>query len=122
MMIESLKISLILYGLSERRARGALRFRGHKPGVLTGTNSVIFQNAFLVTAVAYDLYPVRVLDLANLAPFKDSNLNCKAKRVVGPFEGAPTCHGLIFAQRQKLHVREERVHESGVNFEDVADL
>lgn len=117
-MIESLKISLILYGLSERRARGALRFREHKPGVLTGTNSVIFQNAFLVTAVAYDLYPVRVLDLANLAPLKDS----KAKRVVGPFEGAPTCHGLIFAQRQKLHVREERVHESGVNFEDVADL
>ena len=42
--------------------------RDTKPGVLTGIDSVFYQNAYPVTAVAYGLYPIRDPDPANLAP------------------------------------------------------
>ena len=48
--------------------------RDTKPGQLTGINSVFFQNACPVTAVANGLYPVRDLDPANLAPLSDGDL------------------------------------------------
>ena len=59
--------------------------RDTKPGVLTGIDSVFYQNAYPVTAVAYGLYPIRDPDPANLAPLRDGNLNCVAQRVVEQF-------------------------------------
>ena len=55
--------------------------RDTKPGVLTGIDSVFYQNVYPVTAVAYGLYPIRDPDPANLAPLRDGNLNCVAQRL-----------------------------------------
>jgi len=44
--------------------------RDTKPGVLTGIDSVFYQNAYPVTAVVYGLYPLRNPDPANLVPAK----------------------------------------------------
>ena len=71
--------SLIQSGLSERRAGGS---SNTSPGVLTGIDSVFYQNAYPVTAVVYGLYPVRDPDSANLAPLRDGDLNCVAQSIV----------------------------------------
>ena len=52
--------------------------RNTSPGVLTGIDSVFYQNAYPVTAVAYGLYPIRDPDPANLAPLKDGSESCGA--------------------------------------------
>ena len=98
-----LEDNLIQSGLSERRARGSSRSisRDTKPGVLTGIDSVFYQNAYPVTAVAYGLYPIRDPDPANLAALKDGHLNCTAQRVVDHFKGALRGQGLTPARRRK---------------------
>ena len=96
--------------------------RDTKPGVLTGIDSVFYQNAYPVTAVAYGLYPIRDPDPANLAPLRDGNLNCVAQRVVEHFEGTLRGQGLTPTRRQKIQEWEEGVHKSGATIEDVADL
>ena len=93
-----------------------------KPGVLTGIDSVFYQNAYPLTAVAYGLYPIRDPDPANLAPLRDGDLNCVAQRVVEHFEGALGGQGLTPTRRQKIQGLEERVHESGATVDDVAEL
>ena len=60
--------------------------RNTSPGVLTGIDSVFYQNAYPITAVVYGLYPIRDPDPANLAPLRDGDLNCVAQRVVEHFE------------------------------------
>ena len=87
--------------------------RDTKSGVLTGLDSVFYQNAYPVTAVAYDLYPIRDPDPANLAPLRDGNLNCVAQRVVEHFEGTLRGQGLTPTRRQKIQEWEEGVHKSG---------
>ena len=57
-----------------------------KPGVLTGIDSVFYQNAYPVTALVYGLYPIRDPDPANLAPLRHGDLNCVAQRVMEHFE------------------------------------
>ena len=54
--------------------------RDTKPGGLTGIDSVFYQNANPVTAVAYGLYPITDPDPANLALLRDGDLNCVAQR------------------------------------------
>jgi len=93
-----------------------------KPGVLTGIDSVFYQNAYPVTTVAYGLYPVRDPDPANLAPLRDGDLNCVARRVVEHFEAASRGQGLTATRRQKIAEWEERVHETGATVDDVAEL
>ena len=66
--------------------------RDTKPCVLSGIDSVFYQNAYPVTAVAYGLYPIRDPDPTNLAPLRDGNLNCVAQRVVEHFEGTLRGH------------------------------
>ena len=102
-MIGSLKTSLIKSGLSERRARGVIEIsRDAKPGVLTGIDSLFYQNAYPVTAVAYGLYPIRGPEPANLAPLRDGDLNRLAQRVVENFEGVLRGHGLTPTRLQKI--------------------
>ena len=96
--------------------------RNTSPWVLTGIDSVFYQNAYPVTAVVYGLYPVRDPDPANLAPLRDGDLNCVAQRVVEHFKGALRGQGLTPARRQKIREWEERVHETGAKVEDVAEL
>ena len=96
--------------------------RDTKPGLLTGIDSVFYQNAYPVTAVAYGLYPIRDPDPANLAPVRDGNLNCMAQRVVEHFEGTLRGQWLTPTRRQKIQEWEEEVHKSGATVEDVADL
>ena len=97
-----------------KKGQGVIEIsRDTKPGVLTVNDSVFYQNAYPVTAVAYGLYSIRDPDPTNLAPLRDGNLNCVAQRVVEHFEG--TLRGQI----QELG---ERVHKSDANVEDVADL
>ena len=93
-----------------------------KPGVLTGIDSVFYQNAYPVTAVVYGLYPVRDPDPANLAPFRDGDLNCLVQRVVEHFEGALRGQGLTPTRRHKIQEWEEKVHETGATVDDVAEL
>ena len=92
------------------------------PGVLTGINSVFYQNAYPVTAFVCGLYPIRDPDPANLAPLRDGDLNCVAQRVVEHFEGALRGQGLTPTRRQKIQEWEERVHETGASVDDVAEL
>ena len=87
--------------------------RDTKSGVLTGIDSLFYQNAYPVTAVAYGLYPIRDPDPANLAPLRDGDLNCVAQRLVEHFEGVLRGQRLTPTRRQKIQVWEERVHESG---------
>ena len=68
--------------------------RDTKTGVLTAIDSVFYQKAYPVTAVAYGLYPIKDPDPANLAPLRDGNLNCVAQRVVEHFEGVLRGQGL----------------------------
>ena len=89
--------------------------------MLTGIDSVFYQNAYPVTAVAYGLYPIRDPDPANLAPLRDGNLNCVAQRVVEHFEGTLRGQGLTPTRRQKIQEWEEGVHKSSAIVEDVAD-
>ena len=96
--------------------------RNTSPGVLTGIDSVFYQNAYPVTAVVYGLYPVRDPDPANLAPLRDGDLNCVAQRVVEHFEGALRGHGLTPTRQQKIQEWEERVHKTGASVDDVAEL
>lgn len=42
--------------------------RETKAGMLTGIEQVFYQNAYPFTTVVYRLYPLRDLDLFNLAP------------------------------------------------------
>ena len=84
--------------------------RALKPGVLTGIDSVFYQNAYPVTAVVYGLYPVRDPDPANLAPLRDGDLNFVAQRVVEHFEGALRGQGLTRTRRHKIQEWEEKVH------------
>ncbi|MEW8689077.1 MAG: hypothetical protein AB2556_24925, partial [Candidatus Thiodiazotropha sp.] len=96
--------------------------RDTKPGVLTGIDRILYQNAYPVSAVAYGLYPIRDPDPANLAPLRDGDLNCVAQRVVEHFEGALRGQGLTPARRQKIQEWEERVHRGGATVDDVAEL
>ena len=106
-----------------KKGQGVIEIsRDTKPGVLTGIDSVFYQNAYPVTAVAYGLYPIRDPDPANLAPLRDGNLNCLAQRVVEHFEGTLRGQGLTPTRRQKIQEWEDRVHKSGATVEDVADL
>ena len=71
-----------------KKSQGVIEIsRDTKPGVLTGIDSVFYQNAYPVTAVAYSLYPIRDPDPANLASLRDGDLNCEAQRVVEHLEG-----------------------------------
>ena len=92
------------------------------PGVLTGIDSVFYQNAYPVTAVVYSLYPLRDPDPANLAPLRDGDLKCVAQRVVEHFEGALRGQRLTPTRRQKIQEWEERIHETGASVDDVAEL
>ena len=106
-----------------KKGQGVIEIsRDTKPGVLTGIDSVFYQNAYPVTAVAYGLYPIRDPDPANLAPLRDGDLNCVAQRVVEHFEGAQRGQGLTFTRRQKIQGWEERVRESGATVDDVVEL
>ena len=106
MKIGSLKTSLIQSGRrgkSERRGQVVIEIsRDTKPGVLTGTDSVFFQNAYPVTGVAYGLYPIRDPDPANLAALRDGDLNYVAQRVVEHFENAMRGQELTPTRRQKI--------------------
>ena len=75
--------------------------RDKKPGVLTGIDSVIYQNAYPVTAVVYGLHPIRDPDHANLAALRDDDLNCVAQ-VMEHFEGALRGQGPTPTRRQKI--------------------
>ncbi|MEW8689349.1 MAG: hypothetical protein AB2556_26295 [Candidatus Thiodiazotropha sp.] len=81
--------------------------RDTKPGVLTGIDRVFYQNAYPVSAVAYGLYPTRDPDPANLAPLRDGDLSCVARRVVEFFEGALRGQGLTPTRRHDPEVGEE---------------
>ena len=62
-----------------KKGQGVIEItRDTKPGLLTGIDSVFYQNAYPVTAVAYGLFPIRDPDPANLAPLRDGDLNCMA--------------------------------------------
>ena len=89
--------------------------------MLTGIDSVFYQNAYPVTAVVYGLYPIRDPDPANLAPLKDGDLNCVAQRVGEHFEGALRGQGFTPIRRRNLQDWERRVHETGASV-DVAEL
>ena len=97
-----------------KKGQGVIEIsRDTKPGVLTGNDSLFYQNAYPVTAVAYGLYPIRDPDPANL--------NCVAQRIVEHFEGALRRQGLTPTRRQKIQGWEEKVHESAT-VDDVAEL
>ena len=96
--------------------------RNTSPGVLTGIDSVFYQNAYPVTAVVYGLYPIRDPDPANLAPLRDGDLNCVAQTVVEHFEGALRGQGLTPARRRKLQDWEWRVRQTGASIDAVAEL
>ena len=90
--------------------------------MLTGIDSVFYQNAYPVTAVVYGLHIVRDPDPANLAPLRDGDLNCVAQRVVEYFEGALRGQGLTPTRRHKIQKREKKVHETGATVDDVVEL
>ena len=91
-----------------KKGRGVVEVAGNtSPGVLTGIDSVFYQNTYPVTAVVYGLYPIRDPDPANLAPLRDGDLNCVAQRVVEHFEGALRGQGLTPARRHKIQEWEE---------------
>ena len=97
--------------------------RDTKPGVLTGIDSVFYQNAYPATAVVYGLYPIRDPDSANLVPLRDGDLNCVAQRVMKHFEGALGGQGLTSVRRWKLQDWERGVHELLVtSVDDIAEL
>ena len=123
MIIGNLKTSLIHYGPERNMGQEVIHISWDtKPGVLTGIDSVFYQNAYPVTAVAYGLYPIRDPDPANLAPLRDGDLNCVAQRVVDHFKGALRGQGLISARRQIIQEWENGVHEGGATVDDVAEL
>ena len=93
-----------------------------KPGQLTGIDLVHYQNAYPVTAVVYRLYPIRDPDPANLAPLRNGDFNCVARRAVEHLEGAMRGQGLTPIQRQRIQEWEERVHETSATIDDVAEL
>ena len=93
-----------------------------KPGALHGIDGAYYEKAYPVTAVVYGLYPIREADAANLAPLRDGDLNCVARRVIEHFEGAQRGQGLTPTRRQKIQEWEERVHETGATVDDVAEL
>ena len=106
-----------------KKGQGAIEIsRDAKPGVLTGIDSVFYQNAYPVTAFAYGLYPNRDPDPAKLAPLRDGDFNCVAQRVVEHFEGVLRGQGFTPTRWQKIQGWEERVHESGATVDDVAEL
>jgi len=88
-----------------------------KSGVLTGIDRVYYQNAYPVTAVVYGLYPIRHPDPANLAPLRDGEFNCVARRVVEHFQGAVRGQGLTRTSRNKI-----QEWETGAMVDDVAKL
>ena len=106
-----------------KKGQGVIEIsRDTKPGVLTGNDSVFYQNAYPVTALAYGLYPIRDPDPANLAALRDGDLNCVAQRVVDHFKGDLRGKGLKPARRRKIQGWENVVHESGATVNDVAEL
>ena len=103
----------------QKKGQGVIEIsKNTKPGI----DSVFYQNVYPVSAVAYDLYPVRDPDPANLAPLRDNDLNCVTQRVVEQFEGVLRGQGLFPTRRQKIQGWEERVNESGAIVDDVAEL
>ena len=90
--------------------------------MLTEIDSVFYQNAYPVTAVANGLNPFREPDPANLAPLRDGDLKCVAQRVVEHFEDALRGQELTPTRRQKILGWEERVQESGATVDEVAEL
>jgi len=107
------------------------RNRGHaiveiskatQPGLLVGIDSIYYKNAYPVTAVVYGLYPLRAPDPANLAPMRDGDLNCVAKRTMEHFEGALRGQGLTAIRRQKIEAWEANVNETGATIQDVSGL
>ena len=96
--------------------------RDTKSGQLTAIDLMYYQNFYPVTAIAYGLYPIRDPDPANLAPLRDGDLNCVARRAVEHFEGAMRGQGLTPIRRQRIQEWEERVHETGATVDDVAEL
>ena len=106
-----------------KKGRGVVEVaRNTSLWILTGIDSVFYQNAYPVTAVVYGLYPIRDPDPANLAPLRDGDLNCVAQRVVEHFEGALRGQGLTPARRRKLQDWERRVRETGASADAVAEL
>ena len=72
--------------LEQKKDQGVVKItRATAPGVLTGIDSVYYQNAYPVTAVVYGLYLLEEPDPANLAPMRVGNLNCVAQKVVEHF-------------------------------------
>ena len=107
----------------QKKGQGVVEVsRDIKPGVLTGIDSVFYQNTYPVTAVVYGLYPVRDPDPANLTPLRNGDLNCVAQRVVKHFEGALRGQGLTPTRRHKIQEWEEKVHETGTTVDDVVEL
>ena len=106
-----------------KKSRGVVEVaQNTSPGVLTGIDSVIYQNAYPVTAVVYGLYSIRDQDPANLAPLRDGDLNCVAQRVVEHFAGDLRAQGLTATRRQKIQEWEDRIHKTGATVDDVAEL
>ncbi|MEW8615620.1 MAG: hypothetical protein AB2610_20885 [Candidatus Thiodiazotropha sp.] len=109
--------------IERKNSQGVIEIsRDTKPGMLTGIDSVFYQNAYPITAVAYGLYPMRDPNPANLAPSRDGDLNCVVQRVVDHFKGALRGQGLTPARRRKIQEWENGVHEGGATVDDVAEL
>ncbi|MEW8688808.1 MAG: hypothetical protein AB2556_23570, partial [Candidatus Thiodiazotropha sp.] len=96
--------------------------RDTKPGVLTGIDKPYYENSYPVTAVVYGIYPIRDPDPTNLAPLKDRNLSCVAKRVMEHFQGALRGEGLTPERCRKIREWEERDRERGATNADVVQL
>lgn len=81
-----------------------------------------YQNAYPDTVVVYGVYPIRDPDPANLAPSRNGDLNCVAKRAIEHFEGAVRGYGFSPTRCQKIQKWEDNVHETGATIDDVAKL
>ena len=88
-----------------KKTQGVIEIsRDTKPAVLTGIDSLFYQSAYPVTAVAYGLYIIRDPDPANLVPLRDGDLNCVAQRVVEHFEGVLRGQGLTHTTAENTGV------------------
>ena len=96
--------------------------RNTRPGVLTGTDKVYYQNAYPVTAVIYGLYFYEEPDPVNLPPMRDGDLNCVAQRVIEHFDNALRGKGLTENRRKKIMNWEQTVNEKGATIYDVRRL
>ena len=86
-----------------KKGQGVIKVaRNRSPGALTGIDSVLYQNAYPVTAAVYGLYPIRDPDPANLVRLRNGDLNCVVQRVVEHFDGTVRGQGLTPAWRHKI--------------------